>query len=165
MQLVRITHYRCGDYDCVTFVQAPADWDEDRINAEIGRAQTAYLAEFDKARVSLVEAGPSNPGYQPNFKAHPEKTVAEVQAEHETAKAIYDAWQADQYKTTRAFEDFLSDRGFARLWSEDVGTAEAECDWGHRHGHRLNYTATDTDSMPSPAKLAGVAEMDDDDFA
>ncbi len=157
-QVVRITHRRCGEYDCATIVLAPEDWDKNRIENEVYAAQEAYLVEFDKARSD--EYGPPNPGYHVPYDKHPDRTIAEVKAEHYAAKAIYDAWQADQRKTTRPFERFLTERGFLSIWGIGA-TVRIECDWDHRHGQRMTYGDDKLDTMPTPAKLAGKPDDDD----
>ena len=160
MKLVRIGHYRCGDYDCVTFALAPDEWDEARIEVEVDKAHEAYMVEFDKARAD--EAGPPDPGYSPDFKAHPDKTVGEVMAEHQAAREARNAWDKEQAKTRRRFENFLMDRGFVSLWSDEANAQFVEIHWGHRHGQRLQYGEDEIDTMPTPAKLAGRAGDDDE---
>jgi hypothetical protein len=163
VRLVRVTHYRCADYDCVTFALAPEEWDVERIETEVSAAQDAYLAEFDKAR--QAEGGPPDPGFRPAYEKFPDKLVSEVAAEHAAAKAAWKAWADEQAKTRRHFEGFLTDRGFVSLWSDNGEAVRVSCDWGHRHGHRLEYGDDKTDTMPTPAQLAGKQDYSDEDFA
>jgi hypothetical protein len=159
MRLVRVTHYRCSDYDCNTFALAPDEWDEVRIKREVGLAQDAYLEQFAKAMEN--DQGPPRVGHVPPYDKHPDRTVAEVRAEHEAAKAEWEAWEAELRRQRRSFEAFLEDRGFTSLWNEDASVL-VECDWGHRHGQRLAYgNDREIDTMPSPAKLAGAYDVDD----
>lgn len=164
MKLARIFHRRCDDYSGYTFVLAPDDWDDARIQAEAKEAQRAYLEEYGKALKTQAGEGVRNPGYSPNYDAHPDKTVAEVKAEWETARDAYKAWEADQRKTRQKFEDFLTDCGFVSLWSDDAAPVKAEVDWGHRHGSRIVYgNHTELDAIPTPAVMAGE-EPDDEWF-
>lgn len=163
MQLVRITHRRCGDYDCANFALAPDDWSQDRIDSEVTAAQKAYLVEFDKANIK--EAAPPYPGHRPLYEKYPDRTVAVVKAAHDELLIAYQAWQADRRKTELKFESFLTDRGFVSLWSDAAAALEAECDWGHRHGDRLAYGSEGIDGLPSPAKLAGGVDYVEDDFS
>jgi hypothetical protein len=117
-QLVRIRNYRCGDYDGCTYVLAPTLWNEDEIQRRVNLAEDAYIDQIKAAReLEKTEAPPYV--YQPAYAKYPDKTVKEVQAIHEEAKAK---------------------RG--QLGEE-----------------------TKTDSMPTPAKIVGGSDYDEDDFA
>lgn len=163
MQLVKIDHERCGEYSAWTFVTAPDEWTSGVIRERVRAAQDAYLVEFEKASTGQPE--PPRPGYQPAYAKSPDRLVRDVLAEFEAAKAIHDAWLASRYRTRTTFESFLLQQGFVSLSSEESGAVEVDVDWGHRHGQRLSYGADEIDTMPSPGKLAGVSDYEDDDFA
>lgn len=154
MQLIRVTHRRCGDHDGNTFVIAPDDWSRAKAREAINKAQNAYLAAFDIAVKDNPAPNAWKPYGKPDYEKHPDKTVAEIKAEWDALEAEYKAWEAEQRETRKEFETFLKAEGFSLLWDDDVAH-EFEIDWGHRHGTRLVYGEDVIDSMPTPAVLSG----------
>lgn len=163
-RLVRIVHRRCDDYDCVTFVLAPPDWDTARIGTELGEAQAAYLVAFEKARKD--DPGPPTVGYHPDYEKYPDLTVREVQKAHAAAKAERKAWDEEQKDTRQHFATFLHQRGFLSIWDTDSGVLKVDADWGHRHGQRLDYWEDDKllDALLKPVVAAGIEDEDEDPF-
>lgn len=140
-RLVRIDHNRCGDYDGdSTYVTAPDDWNDAKIEEEVDAAQDAYLKDFAAAKVFLNTEAPPHPGYSPKWDdpINLTKTVAEVQADFAAKKAAYDEHSNTKRKFERRFEDYLVERGFKPIWDDD-DTLETVVYWGHAHGSSYLY--------------------------
>lgn len=165
MKLVHVTHRRCMDYDCATFVLAPDEWSEDEIETRLLAAQGAYAVAV---RVALdgIEKVPY-PSF-PNVTNMPDDmTLAQVRAEHAEQKARYDAAEAKRREATKGFERFLVDAGFVSIWADEANAVQVECDWGHNHGVRFDYYSVgnpDEKKMPTPAKLAAAIKHIDDTY-
>jgi hypothetical protein len=157
-QLVRIQHIRCADWgEEGTYILAPTEWTDDEIQKRVDAAQTAYLKDFEAAKVH-----PDRPAY-PHLdykKVDPALTVGEVQARHDEQVAAYKAWQDQDHALSRTFEDYLAVEGFSRLWE---GGTEVTADWGHNHGAGYQYgdEYPNKGDLPSPLKAA-TGHGDDD---
>lgn len=163
-KLIKIRHNRCQEWDCTTYVVAPAAWSNEEISQRLWNAQDAYMEAVKTARAGRVPPNDWTYG-QPKYEDYPDKTVAEVKAEWDAKGEVHKAWSAEQAKTGQAFETFLTKAGFLGLYADDIAL-ELDCDWGHNHGVPLKYEETKTDTLPTPAKFIGVAsDWDDDDFA
>jgi hypothetical protein len=169
-RIVRVKHARCDEWDGdTTIALAPAEWTDAEVSARVKDAQADYLAAYRDA-ADARENAPKFPGYHPNYEAHPDKLVRDVLSEHAAAKAAYDEHQAKSAHTRQRFEWFLDKRGFVTAWSVDAAEhiVDIRCDWGHRHGMRLNY-GDPPDRFPTAVRLVAVdsgdEEWDDDDFA
>lgn len=164
-KLVQIRHYRCQEWDCTSYVMAPAEWSNDVIQEKIWQVQDEYE---QAVKLAQQEATPPNDWRYgpPKYEDHPDKTVAEIKAEWDAKGEVYKAWKIGQDKTQQRFETFLTKAGFLGLHTENIAL-EIDCDWGHNHGVPLKYEETKTDTMPTPAKFVGVPSDwgDDDDFA
>lgn len=161
-KLVRVSHIRCGETDAYTYVVAPVDWKASRIHDAVYAAEKKYLAAVEIAKEG-TEAPNDYRWGPPPYEKYPDKTVAEIKAEWEAKKVVYEAWQKEQNKTKHSFAAYLLEQGFRELW--DVGIAhDVDLDWGHRHGTKIDYTETRLDTMPTPAKFVGVDEDDDDEW-
>lgn len=172
MKLVRITHYRCGDYDCVSFALAPADWAEDEVETRIDRAVTKYLEAVDAATAGVEKVAYPHPPQITAKGLDPSLTIGDALADFQARKTAYDEAEKARQYTGRSFEQFLSDEGFVSLWSDDARAITAEARWGHRHGQRLQYGNDHLlEQWPSPKKLHALvtgeaaSDYDDDDFA
>lgn len=159
LQLVNITHERCVEYAATTFVWAPADWSEERIRKAAQVAQAAYLEAYNYA---VKNTEPPNDYHRyggPRYESFPDKTVAEIKAEWEAKRVVWEAWDAQERAAKTSFLNFLTAQGFEPLHEhEDRGV---ELDWGHRHGVAIDYAETETDQMPTPRKLAGLPDEEE----
>lgn len=160
MQLIRVTHRRCGDFDGNTFVLAPDEWSRTQAREAIYKAQAAYLDAIETAAKGNVPPNAWRPYGKPEYEKHPDKTVTEVKADWDALAAEYKAWEEKQRKTRKHFENYLKDEGFTLLWDEDAAH-QFEVDWGHRHGQGLAYGDDKTDSMPLPVVMAGGEDPED----
>jgi hypothetical protein len=170
VRLVRISHLRCSDYDRSSWMIAPKDWDDEKIEDEIYAAQDAYLKQYQVAKLNNEFAGPPYPGYVPKYAdCPPDMTIAEVQADHLAKMNAYNDWKKKDDQTKRTFESFLTDQGFETIWHTDEVLA-VECDWGHRHGMSLEYgNDKELNGMITPAQLAAndlvESESTDDELS
>lgn len=164
MKLIKLSHERCSDFAATTYVFAPDEWDEDKIQDEITLAQEEYL----RVLKVLNQDDPRPYPYVYNFtyflKDCPDDmTIGEYRAEMERQNLANEEWEQKRSKRNHSFDSFLSQRGFIPLWDNDEIT-ELDVYWGHNHGLGIQYGVDKTDTFPSPAKLLGKQEYSDFDF-
>lgn len=135
MRLVKIEHSRCNEYDGTEYVLAPDHWNEKYLHETIHGVVRDMIE--DAKRVKNPPFGA--PGWHPPFDDHPDKTVAEVKALHETAKHTYSEWKKGNEHLSRSFKDRLVERGFTRLESDEADSIKVKTYWAHNHGLELNY--------------------------
>lgn len=166
MKLVRVTHIRCGDYDCATFILAPDKWTEDEINKRVHVAQTKYQDEVRRIKAEDEEEKPiarSDFWYAPNFEKlaerYPNKTITEVREIIKEDKRAHEEWQKNQKYRKLRFANFLEEEGFSSIFDDDM-CIETTLDWGHQHGTQLDYSeGSEVDTLPTPETIAtGVVE-------
>lgn len=151
MNLVKITHRRCGDHSGNTFILAPEEWSRSEISERVERAQDAYL----RAVAMDHDEKPPYPSVIDLAGLPESMTVGEVRADKRARQQAYDDWYKRHTETHRAFEIFLLDEGFFSLWDAPTATTDIEVDWKHRHGMLLSYGNEKTiDDMPKPVVLA-----------
>lgn len=134
MQLVKIEHNRCGEYDGTEYILAPDEWKQDRI-AETIRSVVKELIHDAK----LVKESPLNPGFHPVFVGNPDKTVREIQTDFENRRQKYQNWVEENKHLTRSFEERLREKGFVSLWEKSADVLKISTYWDHNHGLDLNY--------------------------
>lgn len=144
MQLVRISHSRCQEWDGTSFVLAPDNWSEDTINQKLDAAMNAYFEVLDALRQDQNGKPYPNLGFI-DYKGNPDKTVREVQDEHKQKQDANKAWETEHNKRNSGFDSFLTDQGFTSIYSETSEVLVFEADWGHHHGTPIKY---DTISNP-----------------
>lgn len=138
MRLVRVTHDRCGEYDGTEYFLAPESMTEDEVQVQVS-AVVIEMVEDAKELKDPPEGAPRH-YFSPDWDgADPAKTVQEVRADFERAKAEYLKWYDDQKGHRRSFSDRMRDRGFTALWDEGADVIKADALWGHNHGLELNY--------------------------
>lgn len=146
MQLAKVRHWRCGDPAGTTLVWAPDDMTFDQFRAAVSRAEDAYL-KFAKEWPNLATV--PNPGYQPNYKAFPDLTVREVEAQFEAAKQAYNAAEAERNKGYKSFGDYLTEEGLTSFWNVEPELG-IDADWGHNHRLHLELSETEIKDLPGP---------------
>lgn len=151
MKLIRITHIRCGDYDCTTYAMAPDDWSVEKVEGAVYDAQSDFLKTYFKAKE--IKDGPPNPGFNPPYDKFPDKTVAEVKKEYQKLKEEYDNWVEEYAKTNVTFNLCLERSGFTLLYNASKDEDEVELDWGHNHGEVFGYHAEEEQRLPSVHRI------------
>jgi hypothetical protein len=144
MQLVRIENIRCAEWDSNTWILAPDEWDEDKIQEQVDKAMDAYIDTLDKLRENKKGKPFPNLRYAPDYKAHPERTVREIDEEYDRKKIANQEWEKEHKDRNLGFENFLMNQGFFSLYDDEADSfiVEASANWGHRHGTRINYNET-----------------------
>lgn len=158
MRLIRVSHIRCGEAQAWTYAWAPGDWSGEDIQKAVDAAQANYLEALAATSKSTPPNDYGRYG-KPPYEKYPSKTVAEIDAEWEAKKPEWEAWAEEQHRTRMRFMDFLKEQGFESIWSNRV--PDFEVDWGHRHGQPIDYSETETDTLNTPAHVAG---QQGDDF-
>lgn len=140
MQLVRIEHNRCDEYDCETFGWVPNDWTEEQFEEAVERAEKAYLEAYYEWK-RIKDKAPENL-YPHNrlefYNNHPNLTVKRAKEMFEEVGAKRKAWEQEYNKGRRTFMDFLSKEGVTPF-SEIEPVFSTDIYWGHRHGDDLEY--------------------------
>jgi len=108
-------------------------------------ARNAMLqAEDDLAK---APDAPKNPGWAPAYEKFPNKTAAEIKADHDALVATYKAWEARKNAAKRTFAETLkvTSNGAVRTFYgyADWPGIEVEISWGHRHGQTFDMSPTD----------------------
>lgn len=159
LHLVKISHVRCGEADGTnTYVWAPPDWDEVPIREAVKRAQEAYLA----ALAATYKVGKPPNDYRqygkPPYEKYPDDTVKAVDAMWAAKKIVWEEWHNEQSRAFLGFEKFLVEQGFEAFYGHE--DEAVDLDWGHRHGQRIDYSETDSDTLPTPAASVGIEDPD-----
>jgi hypothetical protein len=148
MKLGIIDYVRCGEPEFMrTLVWLPDEMTPEQFEATIEEAKKEYLA-FAEA----FKNEPAPNGYReystPPYEKHPSLTVAEVRRIHAENKAAWDAWNAERQKARKTFASYLVGRNGIEAFYEHLPEAfTVECDWGHRHGWKLDYGETKYDDV------------------
>lgn len=162
MRLVKVKHYRCGEFSASTWAMAPDEWSDRDVDEAAQKAQQAYLEALKMLNEKREPPNGYHTGPVPLSKYHGWK-VEDAEADWAKQKVEYDAWQAERRKGDRRFEEFLKAEGFTSIWSlssDDVTTASV--DWGHRHGMGLRYGDDRLDEWPAPdVMLRAIEEAED----
>jgi hypothetical protein len=135
VKLAKIVHERCNEYSASTFVWVPDSQDPDEFDAIVLRAQTKYLKFLEDFKA----ANPlENPGFSPDYKNNPDKTVKEIEAEHKIKRDAYLAYEKDRAKSKAKFSTFLQEEGFKAFWEVEPEIV-TYVSWGHFHGASFDY--------------------------
>jgi hypothetical protein len=138
MKIAKIEHNRCDSYEVTTWVWAPDDWTFEQFDAAVERARTAYQAVVD---AWSAERKVADPGFQPDYKKHPDKTVREVDEEFAVLKEAYKSWSAEKSKAQKGFAHYLAAEGMVEIWNHEP-ELKTELYWGHQHGKTIRYDET-----------------------
>ena len=154
MKVAKVVHYRCDDYSATTYVWIPDDMTNDEFIANVRHAEIDYLAFVEEfSKVDKVK----DPGWSPDYKKFPDKTVTQIDAEHAVLKKEYSEWKTKETQAYKSFEYYLRKYGCIPLW-EYEGCIETTVDWGHRHGQTIDYENTYDDErmqdFPGPLKVS-----------
>lgn len=158
MKLARVTHIFCNERhhdEPESFVWVDYAMTQPEFEAFAKQAKDAY----DKAGSDFLAA--NQPPYvswgAPDYHKYPNKTVAEVKAEHEAAHHRYASWQALKKEAQADFGHHLKAVGNGRIlkfW-EHKPSLDFELGWGHRHGTRPDLAETELKD------LAGTIEQEE----
>lgn len=139
-RLVSVDHIRCGEWEGTEHFLSPHDWSAEQIQSavdEIGRD----MVEDAKRMKSGGEVGA--PPVWPDYKAHPDKMVRDVERAHAERTEAYRAWKEKNGHLGRSFSKRMTEKGFLTI-HEGV-QVKAEAHWGHNHGLDLNYHRSSVD--------------------
>jgi hypothetical protein len=149
MKLVAVTHYRCGEYDGMTYLLAPDDITEDKFDDDVETAMKNHLKAIDDFKSS--EPAPSGL-YRDRIVDFPDDmTISEAKKKIEEIKKKQKEYEDKKRKAVRSFGAYMEDLGYEILsWSsmEDRSFFTGTVWWGHRHGDPLNYECMEADYHP-----------------
>jgi hypothetical protein len=145
MKLARVRHIRCGDRDHVDYATNYV-WAADDV--------TPVQLDFwiKQAAKDCLEAernvdGEKEPRYRTwwDFMAHADenKTIATLKKEYAAIEAACNEWKAKRDAARKDFAQRLADLSGGQLirFFDGEFPLDAECDWGHNHGLRVDYGA------------------------
>jgi len=134
MKVARITHIRCNEHDAGTYVWIPDEWTKEELELAAEKAQQDYLnALKDWENTQEIKY----PGYSPNYKDFPDKTVREIEAEFKIKSEKYKLYSDKKKQATQSFGYYLRPYGVKMLWEHDG--IDVELDWGHNHSKSFDY--------------------------
>jgi hypothetical protein len=137
-RLVRITHYRCGEWSDTSYVWAAESLSDEQLKELCNLARSACL----KAEQDGKKEAPPYP-QEPNVRLVPAQTTAgEMLAFHLNQKAEYEAWQKKRDEGRRTFEDWLCELSGGKVVNLRAATDdqnEISVSWGHIHGLDPRY--------------------------
>lgn len=155
MKLIKIEHNRCEDWDGSSYLWAPKDFTEDKIEDDILYAQKEYEKD-----TTIAIANKENPKliYKPYspipFGNYPDKTVKEVQEIWEQERIKYNEWQSKLKPAAQSFENYLIKKGYVNFYEGEMETYIAY--WGHRHGVPLKYGTNNPTFLEGKVENTGV---------
>lgn len=134
VHLIRVEHERCSEWEGYEYFVAPDKLSKDQVAMIVDDIVREQIE--DAKAVQLAPEAPKT--FQVDFRAHPDKLVREVIAEHETAKAAHERWKHDHPELLRSFADRMRDRGLLPI--TDINKDDSViANWGHNHGLDLKY--------------------------
>ena len=154
MKLARIEHIRCDEQDGITYVMAPDDTDEDKLQVDVTAARDLYFKALDD-----FKAQGDHPGWVTAGDDWPDDTtIGEIKRlikENGEARAAYNNKRS---ALIHQFGYYLEKFGYTPLWRyEDV--LEATAYWGHAHGVSIKYSAPQVDFTPPEGEEAKKPEV------
>ena|ERR1700733_8286078 len=158
MKLAKVNHNQCNEYAATTYIMIPDEWDEETFRENVDKAAKDYqnfVNNWNEERKKYIEASNFSPYGYPDYKKHPDKTVAEIDALHAQKAAQYDEWKNFRQQGYKTFGDYLKKYGCISLW-EYEGIYTRTVYHGHQHGAGLDYENTLDDDrakdLPGPLK-------------
>lgn len=150
MKLARVTHIHCHHRDWddpATYV-----WVDDLMTAEEFESfAEAAQAAYDKAGTDFQEAErpPAVQWGMPDYHKFPDRTVAEVKAEHDAKHEQYEAWNKRKRAAQADFAHHLKAVGNGRIiyFFDQKPALEFGLNWGHRHGNRAALGETEISDL------------------
>ena len=171
MKLVKINHYRCGEWSGRTFLWAPDDITEEKLDEDIEKAYKDHINAIEEFK-KITEKGSMWPKSSV-FDFPGEMTMAEAQKIIEEEKAKGRKYDKKKTEAVRSFGHFMAKLGYVQLGSgyDEDFILETDVYWGHRHGDPINMSDSGAiDYAPYKSKkrvrAAGVIDLvnyDDDD--
>ena len=143
MKLARLQHYRCGSYDSSTLVWVPDSMTENELDALV---HTAIQDSLDAENSVAGLVAPKQTGYWDFInKADGAKTISQVKAEWQAEQDEYKAWAAKRDAARKSFAQWLKEcsGGKIELFYDVECPLEVDVNWGHNHGKRVDYGATE----------------------
>ena len=141
MQLIKITHIKCGEYSGQEFALVPDEWDAAQIKKLVTETTTELIADAKELKDHHPPTQPYS--HKPRYEDFPDKTVREIQKEHNERLVEMREWQKHHWDLQRSFMTRLAEKGFVPLWAEEANLLTVSTDWGHNHGLNLNYEHAD----------------------
>jgi hypothetical protein len=132
-RLARVKHIRCQEIDGTTYFLVDADVTKSELNSWANSAVNAFL---DAERAAKA-VGNGRFSFAPEYHRYPEKTVAEVTAEHESARAKWELDETIRKESRKTFSQRVCELSQGRVkphWADDDDVMEISVSWGHNHG-------------------------------
>jgi hypothetical protein len=153
MKLACVEHTRCREYDATTYVWVADDMTKQELQSFCAQAAGKYLTaekELQDAPTPYV-----HPGYLPDFERYPNKTVAEVKAEHAKQLAAYNHWHEKSEASRKTFAYYLAEISSGRIMEFYAITPDLQVgvNWGCNHGVVIDYGKTDVTAKDLNAPL------------
>lgn len=137
MKIIKVTHYRCAEYDKCEYYVAPDAMTVEEISKVLEKAQEAYLVALAAWEALLPK--PAFPGT--NISDFPEEiTIAEAKRRVAEAMRCREEIETKRRAIELSFDSVLSKLNIIVVRSVHVSEdLEFTVDWGHRHGMQLDY--------------------------
>jgi len=142
-RLVRVQHYRCGEWHGDTYALSPDDASDSRIETDVRKAFDHYMQA--KQEFNKQQQRPNWPGERladyPN-----DLTVKEAKELYERRRVEHAEWLDRKRSVERSFGAWLFELDYVPL--HDADAVEVYLSWGHQHNEELNMSLSDTDCSP-----------------
>ena len=152
MKLVKVEHMRCDEYSCETYMMAPDEMTVEQFEQAVENAQNKMQNFIDNYK-KLIEV--PYPGYNPDYKKYPDKTVKEIDAEFKIKMDAYNVYKKEKDKGYKTFGEYLQEEGLTPLWKYE-SEFEVSCHWGHQHGTDIEYDEFEDKDFPGPLKRENI---------
>jgi hypothetical protein len=153
MKLACVEHIRCRENDAITYVWVADDMTKQELQSFCAQAADKYLAV--EKELQSAPAPYAHPGCTPDFEQYPNKTVAEVKAEHAKQFAAYNHWHEKFEASRKTFAFRLAEASSGRIMEFYAITPSLQVgvNWGCKHGVVIDYGKTDVAAKDLNAPL------------
>jgi 4-aminobutyrate aminotransferase-like enzyme len=139
-KLVRIEHIECSEWSGYSYLIAPDNITEEKLQEDANKALEQYL----ETKRNFEDLNPK-PLYPSNrLEDYPDAiTINEARRREFKEKEEWTKWQDARLKVGRSFGAYMVDLGYQFLYEVDM--LEATVNWGHNHREIIDMDLTETD--------------------
>ena len=137
MKLARIDHERCREWAHTDYVLIPDDMTVEELDK---LAKKAFDLYWDSEEAFKKASPVKHPGFIPDFRKYPDKTVREIQEEHDKLVAVFNEYDRKAVNARKPYVAHLYDASEGKIKPiHETDGPLTVVNWGHRHGETILF--------------------------